>query len=70
MSQESRRLRRLDLLNEDGKTVARVDVDEPGSPTVGPSQLTVRTLRGYEDQAQRARSPLEGSRTAAAETLC
>jgi CHAD domain-containing protein len=54
MSQESRRLRRLDLLNEDGKTVARVDVDEPGSPTVGPAQLTVRTLRGYEDQAQRA----------------
>jgi CHAD domain-containing protein len=54
MSQEPRRLRRLDLLNEDGKTVARVDVDEPGSPSAGPAQLTVRTLRGYEDQAQRA----------------
>jgi len=54
MSQESRRLRRLDLLNEDGKTVARVDVDEPGSPTAGPAQVTVRTLRGYASQAQRA----------------
>jgi len=53
-SQESRRLRLLDLLNEDGKTVARVEVDEPGSPTAGPAQITVRPLRGYEDQAQRA----------------
>ncbi|MGV8908529.1 MAG: CHAD domain-containing protein [Propionicimonas sp.] len=53
-SQESRRLRWLDLLNEDGKTVARVEVDEPGSPTAGPAQLNVRTLRGYEDQAHRA----------------
>lgn len=54
MAQESRRLRRLDLLNEDGKTVARVEVDEPGSLTSGPTLLTVRTLRGYEDAAQRA----------------
>jgi CHAD domain-containing protein len=54
MSQESRRLRRLDLLNEDGKTVARVELDEPESPTAGPAQLTVRTLRGYEGQAQQA----------------
>ena len=54
MSQESRRLRRLDLLNEDAKTVARVDVDEPESPTAGPAQFTVCTLRGYEDQAQPA----------------
>ena len=53
-SQESRRLRWLDLLNEDGKTVARVEVDEPGAPTAGPAQITVRPLRGYEDQAQRA----------------
>lgn len=60
-SQESRRLRRLDLLNEDGKTVARVDVDEPGSPTAGPAELTVRTLRGYEDQAQRAARLLKGT---------
>jgi CHAD domain-containing protein len=54
LSQETRRLRRLDLLNADGKTVARVDVDEPGSPTASPAQLTVRTLRGYDEQAQRA----------------
>lgn len=54
MSQESRRLRRWDLLNGDGKTVARIEVDEPGSPTAGPAQLTVRTLRGYEDQARLA----------------
>jgi CHAD domain-containing protein len=60
MSQESRRLRRLDLLNEDGKTVARVDVDEPGSPTAGPAQLIVRALRGYEDQARRATRILSG----------
>ena len=52
--EEARGLRRLDLLNEDGKTVARVEVDQPGSPTAGPAQITVRTLRGYEDQAQRA----------------
>ena len=51
---ESRRLRRLDLLNEDGKTVARVEVDEPGSSTAGVALITVRTLRGYEDQARRA----------------
>jgi CHAD domain-containing protein len=61
MSHESRRLRRLDLLNEDGKTVARVEVDEPGSPTAGPAQLTVRTLRGYEVQAQRAARLLTGA---------
>ncbi len=61
MPQEFRRLRRLDLLNEDGKTVARVEVDEPGSPTAGPAQLTVRTLRGYEDQAQRAARLLSGA---------
>lgn len=61
MSPESRRLRRLDLLNADGKTVARVEVDEPGSPSAGPTQLTVHTLRGYEEQAQRARHLLTGT---------
>jgi CHAD domain-containing protein len=61
MSQESRRLRRLDLLNEDAKTVGRIEVDEPESPTAGPAQLTVRTLRGYEDQAQRAARLLSGA---------
>jgi CHAD domain-containing protein len=61
VSQESRLLRRLDLLNEDGKTVARVEVDEPESPTAGPALLAVRTLRGYEDQAQRAVRLLSGA---------
>ena len=61
MSEESRRLRRLDLLNQDAKTVARVEVDEPDSPTVGPAQLTVRTLRGYEEQSHHAVRLLSGT---------
>ncbi len=59
-SEEARRLRRLELLNEDGKTVARAELDEPASGAPGPAQLTVRTLRGYDDQARRAARLLVG----------
>jgi len=53
-SDERRRMRRLELRNEDGKTVARVELDEPASPATEPAQLMVRRLRGYEEQARRA----------------
>ncbi len=59
-SEETRRLRRLELLNEDGKTVARAELDEPASGATGPARLTVRTLRGYDDQARRAARLLVG----------
>jgi CHAD domain-containing protein len=53
-SDQRRRVRRLELLNEDAKTVALVELDEPASATGGPARLTVRTLRGYDEQARRA----------------
>ena len=53
-SDERRHLRRLELLNDDGKTVARVELDEPASAAAAPSQVTVLGLRGYDDQARRA----------------
>jgi CHAD domain-containing protein len=59
-SDERRRVRQLELLNEDGKTVARVELDEPASEAGAPARLTVRTLRGYEEQAQRAVRILAG----------
>jgi CHAD domain-containing protein len=55
-SDERRRMRRLELCNEDGKTVARVELDEPVSRSAvveEPARLTVSRLRGYEDQARR-----------------
>ncbi|MHB8186658.1 MAG: CHAD domain-containing protein [Dermatophilaceae bacterium] len=57
---ERRRVRRLELHNEDGKTVARVELDEPASAAAASAQFTVRTLRGYEDQARRAARLLVG----------
>jgi CHAD domain-containing protein len=59
-SDERRRVCRLDLRNADGKIVARVELDEPVSATGSPAQLTVHTLRGYEDQARRADRLLVG----------
>ena len=59
-SDERRRVRRLELHNEDGKTVARVELDEPASPAAAPAQLTVRMLRGYDEQARRAERLLIG----------
>jgi CHAD domain-containing protein len=54
VSDEKRRVRRLELHNEDDKTVARVQLDEPATATAAPPQLTVLALRGYEDLAGRA----------------
>jgi CHAD domain-containing protein len=59
-SDERRRMRRLDLRNHDGKIVARVCFDEPGSATASLAQLTVNRLRGYDDQARRADRLLVG----------
>lgn len=53
-SDERRRLRRLELLNDDRKTVARVELDESASAAATPAQVTVARLRGYDDQARRA----------------
>ncbi|MEP7193071.1 MAG: CHAD domain-containing protein [Actinomycetota bacterium] len=55
-SDERRRMRWLELRNSDGKIVARVEVDEPASPSAPakPARLTVHGLRGYDDQARRA----------------
>jgi CHAD domain-containing protein len=49
-------MRRLELRNSDGKIVARVELDEPLSPSgpAQPARLTVHGLRGYDDQARRA----------------
>lgn len=63
-SDEKRRLRGLDLHNEDTKTVARVELDEPSSAITAdtdPSRLTVHTLRGYDVQARRAARLLSGA---------
>lgn len=55
ISDEKRRVRRAELRNGDEKIVARVDLEEPvaTSPPV-PLEVTVRPLRGYDDQARRA----------------
>ena len=53
-SDENRRIQRLALQNRAGKTVVRVEVDEPASAAAAPAQLKVRTLRGYDEQARRA----------------
>jgi len=56
ISSERRRMRLLELRNEDGKTVVRVELDEPAAigHDAAPSRLTVRSLRGYDQQARRA----------------
>src|SRR5664279_450833 len=63
VSDQRRCMRRLELRNEDGKTVARVELDEPASVSAvaaSPAQLTVRRLRGYVEQARRADRLLVG----------
>ncbi|HEY8621557.1 MAG TPA: CHAD domain-containing protein [Dermatophilaceae bacterium] len=59
-SDEKRRMRRLELHNEDGKIVARVELDEPASAAGAPAQVTVRSLRGYDEDARRADRLLVG----------
>jgi CHAD domain-containing protein len=60
VSDERRRVRRLELRNRDEKIVARIEVDEPASASSRPAELTVHPLRGYEDQARRATGLLTG----------
>ena len=63
VSDQRRCMRRLELRNEDGKTVARVELDEPASVSAvaaSPAQLTVRRLRGYDEPARRADRLLVG----------
>jgi CHAD domain-containing protein len=59
-SDENRRIQRLALQNRQGKTVARVELDEPASATAAPAQLKVHSLRGYDEQARRADLLVEG----------
>jgi CHAD domain-containing protein len=54
VSDEKRRVRRLELRNEDEKTVARLELDEPAAASTDRAVVTVHALRGYEDQARRA----------------
>jgi len=52
------------LLNEDGKTVARLIIDQPAVPAAGqlplPPRLTITEVRGYPGQARRAISIVAG----------
>jgi len=59
-SDERRRIRLLALQNKEGKTVARVELDEPASAAAGPAQVRVVRLRGYDEQARRADRLLGG----------
>jgi len=68
-SDEKRRMRRLELHNEDGKTVARVELDEPASAAGAPAQVAVRSLRGYDEDARRADRLLVGLGLQALERL-
>ena len=61
VAEEKRRVRRLELRNGDGKTVVRIDLDEPvGGGASRPAMVTVRELRGYGDEARRAVALLTG----------
>jgi CHAD domain-containing protein len=61
VAEEKRRVRRLELRNSDEKTVVRIDLDESaGGGSSRPATVTVRELRGYGDQAQRAVGLLTG----------
>ena len=61
VAEEKRRVRRLELRNGDGKTVVRIELDEPaGGGAARPAMVTVRELRGYGDEARRAVALLTG----------
>ncbi|MBC7594803.1 MAG: CHAD domain-containing protein [Kineosporiaceae bacterium] len=72
ISDERRSMRVLDLNNEEGKTVARVEFDEPAPAAIAagdtPAQLTIRSLRGYDQEARRATQLLTGLGLQAVET--
>jgi CHAD domain-containing protein len=57
---EKRRIQRLELHNKNGKTVARVELDEPAFEAGARARVSVRSLRGYDEQARRASRLLTG----------
>lgn len=60
-SQERRRVRRVELHDQDGKTVARLQLDEPvGSTSAVPAEIRVLPLRGYDEAAGRTSKILAG----------
>src|SRR5450631_734441 len=67
VSDEKRRVQRLELHNKNGKTVARVELDEPSSAAGAPAEVWVRALLGYDEQARRAARLLTGAGLLAAE---
>jgi CHAD domain-containing protein len=60
VSGERRRRQLLDLRNGDGKTVARVELDESASAGDESARLRVQTMRGYDEQARQAEDLLVG----------
>jgi CHAD domain-containing protein len=61
VSDEKRRVQRLELHNKNGKTVARVELDGPSSAAGPPAEVWVRSLLGYDEQARRAARLLTGA---------
>jgi CHAD domain-containing protein len=59
-SDEKRRIQPLALRNKEGKTVVRVELDEPVAVVAAVARLTVYPLRGYVAQARRAERLLVG----------
>jgi CHAD domain-containing protein len=60
VSDERRRRQQLELRNEDGKTVARVELDESVSAGGESARLVVQPMRGYDDEARQAEDLLVG----------
>ena len=60
VADERRSWQRWDLHDAEGKTVARIDVDEPGADDGAPAELAILGLRGYEDDARRVARLLLG----------
>ncbi len=53
-SDERRRIQSLALQNQDGKTVARVELNAPASPSsTAATEVTLHPLRGYDASARR-----------------
>jgi len=62
ITDERRRIRSLALQNQDGKTVARVELNAPASPaSAAPTEVTLHPLRGYDASARRAALLLTGA---------
>ncbi|RYV50796.1 CHAD domain-containing protein [Pengzhenrongella frigida] len=60
VSDERHSWRQLDLRDADGKTVVRVELDEPLAVVGGAGRVTVRALRGYDEHARRVDRLLTG----------